>query len=201
MNGAVALLIDANFCMIGALPIVFFRRDGRLNLLWWLTALPLFVAPVLVAIAALTGWSARWTSLVPHQDAVAAMISACSIALIAFTLGTHRVRVSLWHQNNDAPQGIVTIGAYRLIRHPFYAAFLLAMLASSSILPHPAMLALFVWQFLILNYTAAKEETRLAGSTFGPDYIDYVKRTGRFFPRLGGDAAAVRGAPAQGVRE
>ena len=44
-----------NLFAVGALPLVFFKRDGRLNLLWWLTALPFFVAGVLLLLAS-AGW-------------------------------------------------------------------------------------------------------------------------------------------------
>ena len=51
--------------------------------------------------------------------------AVASIALIAFTLGTHRVPGSLWHQKENLPEHLVTYGAYRRIRHPFYSAYIL----------------------------------------------------------------------------
>jgi len=186
MNDAVALLVNLNFWFIGALPFVFFRRDGSLNLRWWLTALPLFVAPTAVATVALLRLQVPFTYHFGFaQDAVAVLCASTSIALITFALGTHRSRLALWHQNNDAPQSIVTTGAYGKIRHPFYTSFLLGMAGALAALPHPVMAFLVLWIFIALNVTAAGEEKRLSRSEFGGDYIRYIQRTGRFFPRFG----------------
>src|SRR5262249_29458029 len=122
----VVLAID--FLAIGALPRVFFR-PGRLNPSWWLTAVPFFVCPAFVLVSAL-GWapvSPRWAGwLGPWPPAASAVLAVASLVLIAFTLGTHRVPIALWHQEGDSPRHIVTWGAYARIRHPFYASFLLA---------------------------------------------------------------------------
>ena len=40
MNPAVLVLFLVNFLFVGILPVIFFKRDGRLNLMWWLTAAP-----------------------------------------------------------------------------------------------------------------------------------------------------------------
>jgi protein-S-isoprenylcysteine O-methyltransferase Ste14 len=109
-----------------------------------------------------------------------------SIALIAFTLGTHRTRIALWHQRNDAPESIVTYGAYRWIRHPFYSAFLLGLLGALLFCPQWGTLVAFLYGFFILNHTAAREEERLGGSNFGTEYQAYMQRTGRFLPRRRG---------------
>ena len=69
------------------------------------------------------------------------------------------------------------------MRHPFYASFLLAFAAACALLPHPAILALALYTFVILSVTAAREEKRLGESEFGAEYRAYLTRTGRFFPR------------------
>jgi protein-S-isoprenylcysteine O-methyltransferase Ste14 len=79
----------------------------------------------------------------------------------------------------------VTYGAYRWIRHPFYASFLLALFGALVFCPNWATLATFLEGFVILNLTAAREERRLSSSEFGAEYRDYIQRTGRFWPRLG----------------
>jgi phospholipid methyltransferase len=186
MNRAALLLVVLDFLVIGALPVVFFRRDGRFKLMWWLTAWPFFICPVLL-IAAFAGWwplSPRWSRLLgPGHDLLALPVSAASLALVFFTLGTHRVPIALWHQSDDAPRNVVTFGAYHLIRHPFYAAFLLAFLAASLLLPHPLVLLQLAYVFVVLNATAAREERKLAASAFGEEYREYMARTGRFVPR------------------
>jgi len=186
MREPVLLLIVLNFALIGLLPRIFFRRDGSLNLRWWATALPFGVAPLFL----IAGYAADLASLIPPNwlaaTALAAMVlSVASIALICLTVGTHRIPVALWHQEGDQPEHIVTYGAYRWIRHPFYASFILAFLAAVVFLPHWVTLGSLAYAWVALNLTAQREERRLAGSAFGSQYRQYLGRTGRFFPRFG----------------
>jgi protein-S-isoprenylcysteine O-methyltransferase Ste14 len=110
-------------------------------------------------------------------------LSASSIALITLTLGIHKAPPSQWHQENDAPQELVTRGPYSRIRHPFYSGYLLAFLAAVCICPTAGTVGVFIYAGLILNHTAAREEQRLRASEFGTEYRAYMERTGRFLPR------------------
>jgi protein-S-isoprenylcysteine O-methyltransferase Ste14 len=186
MNPAALLVVLLNFALIGALPIVFFRRDGRLNLMWWLTGLPFFLCPLFLitiqfaARSASQAWNGSASTL---QDLLAVPFSLVSIALIALTLGTHRVPIALWYQNNDAPRNIVTFGAYAWVRHPFYLSFLMAFSAACILLPHPLVLGFAAYVAIVLALTAMREEKRLLASEFGAEYRDYMHKTGRFLPR------------------
>ena len=118
-------------------------------------------------------------------EVISVTFSAASIALIAFTLGTHRAPISLWHQKKDnLPEHLVTYGAYNLIRHPFYSSFLLALLGAFLYAPAPETLATLLFGLIFLNFTAAREEKMLLGSEFGVEYRKYLQGTGRFWPRL-----------------
>lgn len=188
MNREALLLLGLNFFLIALLPRIFFRQGGKLSFQWWATALPLFIAPVtaiLVFFHHLTplGSSDRVRGVIAM---ISVVLSAASIVLIGLTLGTNRIPLSLWHQNDDAPKNIVTFGAYRLIRHPFYSSFLLAVLSAVFLAPHAVTLIALAYAFLALNMTAAREERRLAASEFGEEYRNYMKRTGRFLPRFRG---------------
>jgi protein-S-isoprenylcysteine O-methyltransferase Ste14 len=187
MNEGVLFLLLLNFAIVGFLPLAFFRRDGRFNMLWWLTAAPFFLC-VLFLIVCRAGYFSPLTAYSPAGARLSSLLavpfSAASIALIFLTVGTHRTPPSLWHQSNDAPQQIVTHAAYRWIRHPFYAGFLLALLSAFFFCPHPGTLFSLIYGYLILNFTAAKEEARLQASPFGFEYAAYVQVTGRFVPRL-----------------
>jgi protein-S-isoprenylcysteine O-methyltransferase Ste14 len=192
MNGAVVLLFLLDFLFVGILPLIFFKRDGRLNLAWWLTAAPyglcsvFLVAAFFRAVAPMSGFGTPLGNLLAL---LAVPFGVASIALISYTLGTHRLRIALWHQSNDAPEQIVTYGAYSRIRHPFYAAFMLALLGALIFCPHPVTLTLLLYGGFILNRTAAREERRLSESKFGAEYQAYVQRTGRFVPRWGRQAS------------
>jgi protein-S-isoprenylcysteine O-methyltransferase Ste14 len=182
-------LCALNLGLIALLPRLFFRR-GRLNLAWWLTA-----APFGVAGAALFAHVVRQgAALHPAAGLGATVLAAGSILLIGVTLGSHAEPVSLWHQPDDAPRGLVTHGAYARIRHPFYAAFLLALGACALAAPGALTGVALAWAVVQLRRTALREERRLLASAAGTAYGEYMQRTGRFVPRLRAAARPHHGA-------
>jgi protein-S-isoprenylcysteine O-methyltransferase Ste14 len=185
VNVPVLVLQLVNFAFFATLPQTVLRRGGRLNGRWWLTATPFLLWPIVLVFAAVTGmppWRpAGWTAAL---ESVAVLLNVASIALISSVIGTHRVPISLWHQDDDAPQHLVTYGAYGRIRHPLYTANLLAFAALAAFLPHWSTFALTTYVWTAMTVTAAREERRLAGSAFGSEYREYMVRTGRFFPRF-----------------
>jgi protein-S-isoprenylcysteine O-methyltransferase Ste14 len=180
------VVLMSNLIYIGLLPMIFFRRDGRLNLMWWLMASPFFLSAGYIIIQYLGIAGAAYSQDAgPYIEAAAAFLGAASIALISFTLGTHRRRLSLWHQKDDAPEEIVTYGAYRYVRHPFYSSFILTLCAVALVNATAWALVTSAIGVLMLNYTAAREEKRLQGSQFGGQYKKYIQDSGRFVPRMG----------------
>ncbi|ORW74132.1 hypothetical protein AWC22_23725 [Mycobacterium riyadhense] len=185
MNTPLLVLYVVNFLVIIVTPRIFFRKDGTFNLRWWLTALPFGLCPAALVVA----WVAVLAPYRPRSwdapsELLATLLAAGSLSLLFFTLGTHRVPISLWHQVNDTPRHIVTEGAYRRIRHPFYASYLLAVTGAVVFFPYWTTIALAIYAGVVLNATAASEERRLTGSEYGAQYARYLARTGRFVPRL-----------------
>jgi protein-S-isoprenylcysteine O-methyltransferase Ste14 len=183
VNIPVLVLVVADFGLIGALPRVFFKR-GSFNRGWWLTSLPFWCCSIFLVMAAILDWrSWAGTGTTPTVlTAIAAVFAAASVGLIFLTIGTHRVPLSLWHQDDDAPVSIVTYGAYARIRHPFYSAFLLAFVSACLLFPSLGTVLPLAYALVGLNVTAAREERRLAASEFGVAYQEYMSRTGRFLP-------------------
>jgi protein-S-isoprenylcysteine O-methyltransferase Ste14 len=176
-------LFELSFAVFGLLPRLFLRGDGRFHLMWWVTAVPFFAMPVVLPIAQ-AGLLSR---LDPESwrtplETVSVVFAVASLALVFVTLGTHRVRLALWHQEDDAPHSIVTSGPYHWIRHPFYTSFLLGFGGAAIAFPNPLTIGLFLYAVVALNATAAREERRLGQSAFGAEYRAYVGRTGRFLP-------------------
>jgi protein-S-isoprenylcysteine O-methyltransferase Ste14 len=79
---------------------------------------------------------------------------------------------------------LVTHGPYRWIRHPFYVAMLLAVIATSLVAANWFVAITGVGVFALLAVRASAEERNLV-ARFGRDYEDYMRQTGRFLPRLG----------------
>ncbi|HEY9777512.1 MAG TPA: isoprenylcysteine carboxylmethyltransferase family protein [Planktothrix sp.] len=186
MNSGAFTIIILDFVYIGLLPKIFFKTDGSFNIMWWATALP-FLLSSGSCIATMCGYlppmSGVGTEATSIMQLLSVLFSVASIALISFTLGTHRIPIALWHQNNDAPKGIVTWGAYGQIRHPFYASFILAFTGALLFSLQIFTVIGLIYGLIILNTTAAREEKRLSHSEFGQEYIEYIAKTGRFFPR------------------
>lgn len=199
MEKSTLLILTLNFLYVALLPVVFFRRDGKFTLMWAVTAAPWGIAPVIF----ITQYYGIWTqplldinsSAYSIMSGIATVLNLASIALISLTIGGHRIPLALWHQNpgDDAPGAIVTWGSYKYIRHPFYSAFILAFVACAMISPHWTIFLLAAYTFLLLNYTANKEEKRLSSEpgSMGEEYREYIKHTGRFFPKLLGGRDAV----------
>lgn len=175
-----------NFFLIGLLPVIFFQR-GRLNVRWWLTALPFFLCGTGVFVAALGYWPVSvGADLGLVLAALAVPLCALSIGAIGYAMGSHAAPVALWHQVDVVPATIVTHRAYGRIRHPLYAAFALAFLAAAACVPHVLMWLASAWGIVALNLTAHAEERSLLASPGGDAYRLYMARTGRLFPRWRG---------------
>ncbi len=188
MSIASLLIIVINFLIISILPAVFFRRDGKLTLMWLLTALPYAAGPIASITLFMNGLGSEWGYEYVAAQSLGIILAATSIFLIGMTMGTHRIPLALWHQANhdDQPVHIVTWGAYKYIRHPFYCAFILTHLGNCLIAPHWANFAILAYTLVLLQMTAAKEEKRLSNEAgdMGVEYRQYMSHTGRFFPKL-----------------
>jgi protein-S-isoprenylcysteine O-methyltransferase Ste14 len=112
--------------------------------------------PLLLISVVLTGWSAR--------------------ALGQF-MDTH-IQVLQKHE-------LVTRGPYSRIRHPAYTGGMIFFLASTLLYLNAIMLIALLAAWAIVYKRAVLEEKLLASEDgFGQEYRDYMKRTGRFLPRL-----------------
>jgi protein-S-isoprenylcysteine O-methyltransferase Ste14 len=78
---------------------------------------------------------------------------------------------------------LVTRGPYRWIRHPFYVALALVIVAGALIVANWFVLASGTVVFVLLAIRSRVEEEQLA-ARFGDAYREYKKRTGRFLPKL-----------------
>jgi protein-S-isoprenylcysteine O-methyltransferase Ste14 len=89
-----------------------------------------------------------------------------------------RMAVAVGEETN-----LITDGPFRRIRHPIYAFSILLMLATAFVVPSVPMLIVATVHVVLFNMKARNEERHLL-ATSGDAYAQYVRRTGRFFPRF-----------------
>ena len=78
---------------------------------------------------------------------------------------------------------LVTTGPYRWVRHPMYASAALAIVGNSLVAANWYLFVVGCLALLLLVIRTRKEEQNLIAK-FGDDYRNYMRRTGRFVPRL-----------------
>jgi protein-S-isoprenylcysteine O-methyltransferase Ste14 len=189
MNPALATLAVTGFVLMFALPKVFFRSDGKMNLRWWVTGSPFGTA--------LTGVILAWAGVTPRLltsggaaatalDIAGMFFVVGAIAMMVATMATNRVPLALWHQDGaeNTPRQIVTFGPYRFVRHPFYVSFILLNIGAALVTRDIITMAAVPLALLSLDWTVRNEERKLLASPLGGEYGAYRARTGRFFPRL-----------------
>jgi protein-S-isoprenylcysteine O-methyltransferase Ste14 len=81
---------------------------------------------------------------------------------------------------------LVTHGLYRWVRHPFYGVGFLWFVGLTLLTASGFLAALGAAAFTLLVVRTATEERKLV-ERFGDAYREYMRRTGRFFPRLWDD--------------
>lgn len=79
---------------------------------------------------------------------------------------------------------LVTSGPYRWVRHPLYTVGTSLFIAFGMIADSWFIASLGILTFILMAIRTPKEEANLI-EKFGDEYREYMKRTGRFFPRLG----------------
>ncbi|MCX7765702.1 MAG: isoprenylcysteine carboxylmethyltransferase family protein [Candidatus Sumerlaeia bacterium] len=79
---------------------------------------------------------------------------------------------------------LVTSGPYRLIRHPMYSALFLLHLATFLLTANLLIGITWLIGLSVVIYLRSKKEEEIMIRVFGQEYLEYMKRTGRFIPRV-----------------
>lgn len=145
------------------------------GLMLWLGVIAYMVNPAWMAWSSvpLPSWL-RW---------VGAAVCAIAAAFLLWTLrslGTNLTDTVVTRQTHT----LITHGPYRWVRHPFYNALALVILAFSLTAANWFLLLTGAVVLLLLVVRTRTEEEKLL-ARFGDEYRSYVKQTGRFLPKLG----------------
>jgi protein-S-isoprenylcysteine O-methyltransferase Ste14 len=155
----------------GVFILVGLRLAG---LILWSAVIAFMIDPAYMAWASmpLPTWL-RWAGVA---------VCVTTLALLAWTLRDLGRNLTDTVVTRQAAT-LVTHGAYRWVRHPFYACMALMILGNALMAANWFMLAAgAVVLSLIVARTKTEEEKLVA--RFGDAYRSYMKRTGRFVPRL-----------------
>jgi protein-S-isoprenylcysteine O-methyltransferase Ste14 len=151
------------------------RIAGTLGMIGFISMLAFTINPTWLEWADLSFpiWL-RWTGV--------------GIAMAGFAL-LQWSQVTLANSWSDTPrmmkeQTLVTSGPYRSIRHPIYTAFILIL--SSTLFISSNWLIGLCWAGMTILEVASRIrfEESLMVEYFGDTYREYMKRTGRLFPRF-----------------
>jgi len=91
-----------------------------------------------------------------------------------------------WSVTLELRQGhqLVKHGVYRSIRHPMYASIWLWCLAQGLLLENWLAGWYALLAFALMYFVRTPREEEMMCESFGYEYLDYMRRTGRLFPRI-----------------
>ena len=168
------------FVAYAAGTVTVFRRDDRVTIG--------LVSLTLGAIAAGTTELATMT----HTPAPSAWHSAAGTAIFVGALALFlaaaretRRRPLTPAFSGDVPEHLVSTGPYRLVRHPFYTAYLLTYLAGWAVTGAPTLVVVCAGMTTLYAVAARQEERKFEHSPLAHDYARYAARTGMFWPAAG----------------
>lgn len=111
-------------------------------------------------------------------------IVAYSFSIWLFYL-SHRDLGSSWSVNVQIREGhkLIVEGIYKHIRHPMYASIWLMVIGQALILQNYIAGLSGLAAFGPLYFLRVSREEKLMAATFGDEYLEYLERTGRLFPK------------------
>jgi protein-S-isoprenylcysteine O-methyltransferase Ste14 len=142
---------------------------------FWLGVWAWMINPAWMAWSsvALPGWS-RWVG-------VGALVMGSALLVWTFrTLGMNLTDTVVTREKHT----LVMHGPYRWIRHPLYSAAALFVIGISLMTASWFFFATGVLLLSLLIMRTRTEEANLV-ARFGDGYQNYMRRTGRFLPRIG----------------
>jgi protein-S-isoprenylcysteine O-methyltransferase Ste14 len=91
-----------------------------------------------------------------------------------------------WSQTLELRKGheLVTHGVYRAVRHPMYASIWLWCLAQGLVLENWLAGWYAFAAFALMYFVRTPREEKMMRASFGQQYEDYMRRTGRIIPRI-----------------
>jgi protein-S-isoprenylcysteine O-methyltransferase Ste14 len=179
---ATAIAVYHRIRAAGGSPPVSRKREGLLigvtlrlgGIVLWLATVAYLVAPSLAQPASIPiPIAVRWLGVA---------ISAFGLVLMQWTLASlGRNLTDTVETRQDAT--LVTHGPYCWVRHPYYVAAALLILATT-LMSTNLIIGLSGLIVLVLLAIRTPQEEQMLVQRFGSAYEDYQAKTGRFLPKL-----------------
>jgi protein-S-isoprenylcysteine O-methyltransferase Ste14 len=161
---------------------------GRvLRIIWYPTVAAWVIVPWLVVL----GGSGFGLNVLFWLGHVHWLFAALCVVVLYLTMICWRKMGRDWRMGIDPNEknNLIVSGPYARVRHPIYALQILLVWLSFLTLPAGAMLVVAILQTILLTWEAVREEQHLINQ-HGDTYRNYIRSTGRFFPRLGAAPAS-----------
>jgi protein-S-isoprenylcysteine O-methyltransferase Ste14 len=157
----------------GTLFMTIIRLGG---LILWLSPLVYLINPAWMAWSkiGLPEW-VRWFGVIIGITAVG------GIYWLFSSIGSGITPTSATRKEHQ----LVTKGPYRWVRHPLYTIGSSLFIAFGMMADNWFVMLLGILAFIAMASRTPKEEANLI-EKFGDEYRQYMKRTGRYLPKLGG---------------
>jgi len=111
---------------------------------------------------------------------------ALSIISLPYFWWIHKTLGQNWSPSLEIRKGheLLKTGPYKRIRHPMYLQILIWTIAQALIASNliASSFGLIAWTFLF--FIRIPKEEKMMIETFGVDYIEYIKQSGKIFPKL-----------------
>jgi protein-S-isoprenylcysteine O-methyltransferase Ste14 len=129
----------------------------------------------------------QWMFEQPVQaQIVGLLLEAASLALFWAAIFASREARLLLAFDEKHPHGLVSIGPYKVVRHPFYLSYLIFWTGWAVATWHLLALLPLVLIFGVYVMAAVGEERKFANSPLAEAYREYKARTGFLWPKING---------------
>ena len=138
------------------------------TLILWVLFIPIPLIPQMM----LPLWI-RWTGII------------FAVVMVPYLLWIHRTLGKQYAAELAIQSGhsVISAGPYHRVRHPMYTVFIVFSVALA--FTTSDLLVLFFAFLLSIPFPwVARQEEQMLIEQFGDEYIQYMERTGRFFPKL-----------------
>jgi protein-S-isoprenylcysteine O-methyltransferase Ste14 len=161
-------------------------RGARETLLWlgWLLVVLAWIGQPFLVTRELAPPAVRLFQPLLHPASLG-MGLLCLVLGYAGTLWCYAAMGDTWRIgiNTRETTSLVRSGPYRWVRHPIYSFQVVMLSGVALLLPSPLSLGILALHYLCVRIKAADEERHLV-QAHTKTYPEYLKQTGRLFPRL-----------------